>query len=144
MIMAESSPGQYNAYRARASARPIPAPPPWAGPSRANPAHGLPARSLQDAATGTYRQTRRPVDEVRRKGDDRAARHLVEHPTDSSAWHWLLWLPVVLPLITPLYNRVEPRWAGIPFFYWFQLSFVALDIAVVTFVYQVTKRRHLS
>ena len=146
--MADSSPGPYNTYRARASARPTPAAPPWAPPSRANLAHGFPTRSVQNPAPDTYRQTRRPVDVVRRKGDDRAARHsvehLTEHPTDSSAWHWLLWLPVLLPLITPLYNRVEPRWAGIPFFYWFQLSFVGLDIAVVTFVYQATKRRHLS
>jgi hypothetical protein len=151
--MADSSPGPYNTYRARASARPVPAgPPPSAPPSRANLAYGFPARSVQNAATDTYRQTRRPVDAVHRKGDDRAARHAVKHPVehpveypkDSSAWHWLLWLPVLLPLITPLYNRVEPRWAGIPFFYWFQLSFVALDIAVVTFVYQATKRRHLS
>lgn len=146
--MADSSPGPYHTYRARASARPYPATPPWAPPSRANLAYGFPARSVQNAAGGTYRQTRRPVDAARRKGDDRAARHPVKHPVeyprDSSAWHWLLWLPVLLPLITPVYNRVEPRWAGIPFFYWFQLSFVGVDIAVVTFVYQVTKRRHLS
>jgi hypothetical protein len=100
----------------------------------------MPARP----ATGTYRQTPRPLDEVRRMGGDHVARHPVERPTDASAWHWLLWLPVMLPLITPLYNRIEPRWWGIPFFYWFQLSFVGLDIAVVTFVYQATKRRHSS
>jgi hypothetical protein len=164
MIMADSSPGPYHSYRARASARPIPAPPPvpppWAAPRRADLAYGFPARSAQNAATGTSQQIRRPVDAVRRQGDDRAARHPVQHPVehltahraenpteysrDSSGWHWLLWLPVLLPLITRVYNRVEPRWAGIPFFYWFQLSFVALDIAVVTFVYHVTKRRHLS
>lgn len=146
--MADSSPGPYNTYRARASARPVPAGPPSTPPSRADLAHGFPARSVQNAATDTSQQIRWPVDAVHRKGDDRAARHPVKHPVeypkDSSAWHWLLWLPVLLPLITPVYNRVEPRWAGIPFFYWFQLSFVALDIAVVTFVYQATKRRHLS
>jgi hypothetical protein len=148
--MADSSPGQHGVYRA--SARPVPATPPWAGSSRADPRRGFPAQSVQNAATGTYRQTRRPVDAVRREEDIRAARRRVKHPTkhpneyprDSSAWHWLLWLPVLLPLITPVYNRVEPRWAGVPFFYWFQLSFVGFDIAVVTFVYQVTKRRHLS
>jgi hypothetical protein len=164
MIMADSSPGRDNPYRARASARPIPVPPPatppWVAPRRGDLASGFPARSVQNAAPGTYRKPRRPVDAVRHQDDDRAARrpvqhpveyptaylsdHPVEYPRDSSAWHWLLWLPVLLPLITPVYNRVEPRWAGVPFFYWFQLSLVALDITVVTFVYQVTKRRSLS
>jgi Protein of unknown function (DUF3311) len=97
---------------------------------------------MPNATTGTYRHTPRPLDEVRRTGDGRMAP--VERATDASAWHWLLWLPVVLPLITPLYNRIEPRWWGIPFFYWFQLSFVGLDIAVVMLVYLATKRRHSS
>jgi hypothetical protein len=74
----------------------------------------------------------------------RGARHDVVGRNDRSAWHWLLWLPVVLPLITPLYNRTEPRWYGIPFFYWFQLAFVGLDIAVITIVYLATKSRSLS
>jgi hypothetical protein len=138
--MTDSSPDQYSAYRGR----PSPVPPPWADPGHADPAYGMPARSVWNAATGTYRQSPRRLDEVRRTGDNRMARDPVERPTDASSWHWLLWLPVVLPLITPLYNRVEPRWWGIPFFYWFQLSFVGLDIAVVTFVYQATKRRHSS
>lgn len=61
--------------------------------------------------------------------------------TDRSGWHWLLWVPIALPLLTPLYNRVEPRLWGIPFFYWFQLACVALEIVVITVVYQATKRR---
>ncbi len=51
---------------------------------------------------------------------------------------------MLLPLVTPMYNRIEPRLAGVPFFYWFQLAFVGLDIAVVTLVYQATKRRGRS
>ena len=140
MIVTDSSPGEYDAYRARRS----PVPPPRADPGHAGLAPGGPAWSLQNAATGKDWPTRRRFDEVPRKGDDRMARHPVERTTDASAWHWLLWLPVVLPLITPLYNRVEPRWWGIPFFYWFQLSFVGLDIVVITLVYQATKRRHSS
>ena len=138
--MTDSSPGRYSAYRTR----PNPVPPPVADPGHTGLAHGGPAGSWQNTATGTYRQTNRRLDETRRQGDDRMARHPGERATDASAWHWLLWLPVVLPLITPLYNRVEPRWWGIPFFYWFQLSFVGLDIAVVALVYQATKRRHSS
>jgi hypothetical protein len=63
---------------------------------------------------------------------------------DRSGWHWLLLIPMLLPLVTPMYNRIEPRLAGVPFFYWFQLAFVGLDIAVVTLVYQATKRRGRS
>jgi hypothetical protein len=56
-------------------------------------------------------------------------------------WQLLLGVPVVLSLLTPLYNRTEPRLLGWPFFYWGQLAFVMLSIVVVTFVYQVTKVR---
>jgi hypothetical protein len=57
------------------------------------------------------------------------------------AWHWLLLLPILLPLVTPLYNRLEPRLLGLPFFYWCQIAFVAVDVVVITLVYQLTKRR---
>lgn len=65
-------------------------------------------------------------------------------PTDRRGrgrWHWLLWIPLVLPMLTPLYNRTEPKLLGIPFFYWYQLALVAVDIAVITVVYQATKDR---
>jgi hypothetical protein len=56
-----------------------------------------------------------------------------------SRWHWLLAVPAVAPLLTPLYDRTEPRLAGIPFFYWCQLAFVGLVVGVVTLVYQATE-----
>jgi hypothetical protein len=58
-----------------------------------------------------------------------------------SAWQWLLLIPIVLPLLTPLYNRLDPRLFGVPFFYWCQLSFVVIDIVVIAVVYKLTKRR---
>jgi len=70
-----------------------------------------------------------------------ARRHDV---SDRSHWLWLLLIPALLPLLTPVYNRIEPRLAGVPFFYWFQLALVGLDIVVVTVVYQATKRRGRS
>jgi len=69
----------------------------------------------------------------------RSARH--SDPPGRSRWHWLLLVPVVLPLVTPLYNRVEPRLFGLPFFYWFQLSLVGLSTFVITVVHLKTKRR---
>jgi hypothetical protein len=44
-------------------------------------------------------------------------------------------------MLTPLYNRIEPRLLGIPFFYWYQMALVGVDIAVITVVYQATKDR---
>src|SRR6266540_4240408 len=58
-----------------------------------------------------------------------------------SAWHLLLAIPVLAPLFTPFYNRLEPRLFGMPFVYWGQLACVLFAMAVTTFVYQATKRR---
>jgi hypothetical protein len=54
-------------------------------------------------------------------------------------WRWLLLVPILVPLATPLYSRVEPRLAGFPFFYWFQLSLIVLAVATTYLVHRVTK-----
>jgi hypothetical protein len=51
----------------------------------------------------------------------------------------LLLVPVILPLLTPIYNRERPTFAGMPFFYWFQLGLVALSTTVITVVHLKTK-----
>jgi hypothetical protein len=38
---------------------------------------------------------------------------------------------VLVSLWVPLYNRVDPSIAGIPFFYWFQILWIVV-LAVVT------------
>jgi hypothetical protein len=53
----------------------------------------------------------------------------------------LLAIPVVMPMLVPLYNRMEPRLFGLPFFYWYQLASVLIAIGVITAVYQLTKGR---
>jgi Protein of unknown function (DUF3311) len=58
-----------------------------------------------------------------------------------SRWHWLVLIAVVIPLLTPLYNRIQPQLFGLPFFYWSQMAFIGLAACVTTAVYQVTKRR---
>jgi hypothetical protein len=75
------------------------------------------------------------------------ARHSRPDPTeppdlpepDRRGWSWLLVIPIVMPLLVPLYNRVEPSLWGIPFFYWYQLGCAFLAIVVITLVYQLTK-----
>jgi hypothetical protein len=54
---------------------------------------------------------------------------------DASPWHWLLLVPIVVPLMPGLYNRIEPTLLGVPFFYWGQLGFAFLASAVIAFVH---------
>lgn len=54
---------------------------------------------------------------------------------DASRWHWLLLVPIVIPLIPGLYNRMEPTLFGLPFFFWSQLGFAFLSSAVITLVH---------
>jgi hypothetical protein len=61
-------------------------------------------------------------------------------PDRGRGWYVLLAVPVVAALLTPLYNRLEPALFGLPFFYWFQLGLVPLEIVMITIVYQATKR----
>lgn len=61
--------------------------------------------------------------------------------SDRSHWNWLLAVAVIVPLLTFLYNRTEPRLAGIPFFYWMQLAFIALGVVAAGLVYTMTKNK---
>ncbi|GAA4713604.1 DUF3311 domain-containing protein [Phytohabitans rumicis] len=60
---------------------------------------------------------------------------------DTSRWHWLLLVPIVLPLLPPIYNRMEPRLLGLPFFYWCQLGFAFLAAITIAIVHVATKNR---
>ncbi|MGI8625784.1 MAG: DUF3311 domain-containing protein [Geodermatophilaceae bacterium] len=82
----------------------------------------------QDAGDGSGRTDRQ------RKNDR-------QQNNDRSAWNWLLVPAIVIPLLVPLYNRVEPTLFGWPFFYWGQLAFIALGVATTSVVYQKTKTR---
>jgi hypothetical protein len=59
----------------------------------------------------------------------------------SSAWHWLLVIPVVVPLLIFLFNAKDPRFLGFPRFYWLQLAFILLSVATTLVVYNLTKSR---
>jgi uncharacterized membrane protein len=62
------------------------------------------------------------------------------HRSDRSPWNWLLLVPIVVPLLVPIFNRVEPTLFGWPFFYWFQLALVGLGVLSTAVVYHFTKR----
>ena len=59
---------------------------------------------------------------------------------DRSPWQWLLLVPIVVPLLTVLFNADSPRLFGFPRFYWLQLAFIIIGVATTTLVYQLTKR----
>jgi hypothetical protein len=60
--------------------------------------------------------------------------------SDRSPWNWLLLLPIVVPLVVPLYNHKDPELGGWPFFYWIQLVFVAFGVLCTSIVYLATRR----
>jgi hypothetical protein len=55
-------------------------------------------------------------------------------------WYLLLAaVPLVAVSWVPFYNAVEPSWAGVPFFYWYQLLWVFLTAGLTLIVYRATK-----
>lgn len=60
--------------------------------------------------------------------------------TDRSPWNWLLLVPIIIPLLTFLYDGTEPRLFGFPRFYWLQLAFIGLGVACTAIVYRMTRR----
>ena len=51
----------------------------------------------------------------------------------------LLLLPFVGLLIPALYNKVTPRLGGVPFFYWYQLVWIPVSVAITLIVYRSTR-----
>jgi hypothetical protein len=61
---------------------------------------------------------------------------------ERSGWSWwylLLIIQFVAVLWPPFYNAVEPSWAGIPFFYWYQMLWVIIGAVLTAVVYFATE-----
>ena len=71
---------------------------------------------------------------------DGTTEDVAPHRSDRSPWNWLLLIPIVVPLLVPLYNATDPTLFGWPRFYWLQLAFVALGVATTALVYRMTRR----
>ena len=52
----------------------------------------------------------------------------------------LLLIPYAAMLWVPSYNRALPAFAGIPFFYWYQMLWILLGVAVMLPVYLYDER----
>ena len=57
----------------------------------------------------------------------------------SNWWYLLLLVQFVGTLWVPFYNSVEPVWAGIPFFYWYQMLMVLVGAGITAIVYFATE-----
>jgi hypothetical protein len=55
-----------------------------------------------------------------------------------SWWYLLFLIQFVAVLWPPFYNRIEPTWIGIPFFYWYQLAWVIISAILTAIVYFAT------
>jgi len=65
-------------------------------------------------------------------------------PTHVDGWSWwylLFVIQCVAVLWPPLFNRVEPQWQGIPFFYWYQLLWVLIAAVLTAIVYFATRHK---
>ena len=56
-----------------------------------------------------------------------------------SWWYLLLLIQFVLLLWVPFYNKLEPSWIGLPFFYWYQLLWVIISGILTAIVYFMTE-----
>jgi hypothetical protein len=57
-----------------------------------------------------------------------------------SWWYLLFVVQFVAVLWPPFYNKVDPRFIGMPFFYWYQLAWVVIAAVFTAVVYRATTR----
>lgn len=53
----------------------------------------------------------------------------------------LLLVPFAGVLWPPVYNRIDPVLAGIPFFYWYQMAWVIITAMILWFVHRIERRK---
>ena len=47
----------------------------------------------------------------------------------------MLFIPVMVALSVPLYNVIDNRWIGIPFYWWFQLLMIPVSVLFLLAAY---------
>jgi hypothetical protein len=52
-----------------------------------------------------------------------------------SPWYLLYVVPLFAVLWVPFYNRIDPQWLGMPFFYWYQLLWVVISALFTAVIY---------
>ena len=54
-------------------------------------------------------------------------------------WNLLVLLPLIGTLVPAVYNRRTPTLFGIPFFYWYQMLWIPIGVAITIVVYRATR-----
>jgi Protein of unknown function (DUF3311) len=63
--------------------------------------------------------------------------------TKKSAWSWwylLFLVQFVAVLWPPFYNKAEPYFVGIPFFYWYQMLWIIISAVTTALIYLITQK----
>jgi Protein of unknown function (DUF3311) len=110
------------------------------------------ASQARQRSSGSDRRNRPGGPRHRRENSDNKRATDGLHPADryhsmdnkkrkpgSNWWYLLLLVQFVGALWVPFYNAVEPTWAGIPFFYWYQMLLVFIGAGITAIVYFATE-----
>jgi hypothetical protein len=62
----------------------------------------------------------------------------------TTLWQTLLVVPFIATLWVPLYNTLEPRVFGVPFFYVYQFAWIGISVTLTAIVYFATKSKRGS
>lgn len=111
-------------------ARPRPSPQ-FRPPPELQPRSRPPTSSQPSGSSGVLAPHQRPAQHKAPQAQRR----------ERSRWYLLLLVALVIPLLTPLYNRISPQLWGLPFFYWCQMVFVVMGASVTAIVQLATRRR---
>ncbi len=63
-------------------------------------------------------------------------------PVGWSWWYLLFLVQIIAVIWPPFYNKAEPSWIGLPFFYWYQLLWVVIGAVLTAIVYFATEAQH--
>ena len=77
-----------------------------------------------------------------RSGLETSGLEIMDQQTGRRGWSWwyqLFVMQFVGVLWPPFYNTVEPSWAGIPFYYWYQMAMVIVGAVLTAIVYFATE-----
>jgi hypothetical protein len=100
---------------------------------------------MKEASAGTQPAALAHVPDDRYQVSEANHQHEGRRPMENNrrqSWSWwylLLILQFIPALWVPFYNSAEPSFAGMPFFYWFQLALVFISAAVTAVVYWATE-----
>jgi hypothetical protein len=61
-----------------------------------------------------------------------------------SWWYLLLLVQFIAVLWPPFYNRAEPALIGMPFFYWYQLSWVVIGAVLTAIVHFLDASKYVG